>query len=342
MRAKILTIVVIVFALCLLLWFRPKPNQGIDTVEGNSQTMPTPSTSAAPKPGKHEERAQQSNSPATNLPPAQQTTGVRFVDGIPVNQKLLSEWQAPIDFYGKVVDQDSNAVADAKIQFKWDETPLEDGEKSEATASDVIGLFSLHGARGRVLQVWASKDGYYAPKPGFKNFIYSMTEHFQPDSLNPVVFHLRKKGQGTQLITSQNGVSPSVAVRIPKDNTAVTIDLLQQRASPTGQLEISQMKPPWKDATEWSFQMNIPGGGFVENQDEFQFQAPDGNYQPTLQYDFKKTETNWTMHVTKQFYIEFGEPRKYGWLHIESDLAQETVFLTYAISPSGSQDLEPQ
>ena len=41
------------------------------------------------------------------------------------------------------------------------------------------------------------------------------------------------------------------------------------------------------------------------------------------------------------FGIVFGESRKYGWLRIESNLAQETVFLTYAINPSGSQNLEP-
>jgi hypothetical protein len=45
--------------------------------------------------------------------------------------------------------------------------------------------------------------------------------------------------------------------------------------------------------------------------------------------------------VTKQFYITFGEPKKYGWLRIESNLTQETVFLTYAINPTGSYNLEP-
>lgn len=45
--------------------------------------------------------------------------------------------------------------------------------------------------------------------------------------------------------------------------------------------------------------------------------------------------------VSKQFYITFGQPRRYGWLRIESNLAQETVFLTYAINPTGSRNLEP-
>ena len=79
----------------------------------------------------------------------------------------------------------------------------------------------------------------------------------------------------------------------------------------------------------------------MENQDEFQFEAPTANYQTTLDKEFSKDETNWTTQVTKQFYIVFGQPRKYGWLRIESNLAQETVSLTYAINPTGSKNLEP-
>lgn len=130
-------------------------------------------------------------------------------------------------------------------------------------------------------------------------------------------------------------------VRVPKNNNPVQVDLLQKRAGATGQLEISQNKPPWQGATNWAFRMSIPDGGLVENRDEFQFAAPESGYQPTVEYDFTKGETNWTTQVTKQFYIAFGQPRKYGWLRIESNLAQETIFLTYAINPTGSRNLEP-
>jgi len=57
-----------------------------------------------------------------------------------------------------------------------------------------------------------------------------------------------------------------------------------------------------------------------------------------VEYRFTKSETK---RVTKPFYVTLGQPRKYGWLRIESNLAQETIFLTYAINPSGSKNLEP-
>lgn len=134
----------------------------------------------------------------------------------------------------------------------------------------------------------------------------------------------------------------NVAVRIPKNATPVREDFFQKRANAPGQLEISQTKPPWQNATNWSFRLSIPDGGLVENQDDFQFEAPNTGYRSTIEYHFAKGETNWATQVSKQFYIAFGQPRKFGWLRIESNIAQETVFLTYAINPTGSRDLEPK
>ena len=144
-----------------------------------------------------------------------------------------------------------------------------------------------------------------------------------------------------QLITSENGARSDVWVQVPKDGTPVQVDFFQKQASPAGQLEITQNKPPMNTATNWSFTLSITNGGLIENQDEFQFEAPNSGYQPTVEYDFIKGETNWTRQAVKQFYVTFGQPPKYGWLRIKSNLAQQTVFLTYAINPTGSQNLEP-
>jgi len=255
--------------------------------------------------------------------------------------RAVAHWQAPIEFYGKVVDENSNAVSGVNIHFRWIEAPAEGGEKTADTQSGSDGLFSLHGKIGRSLTVWFGKEGYYASHGGQMGFLYALGLGIHsPDPQNPVIFKLRKKGQGAELTTSDNGIRPSVAVRVPKNNTPVRVDFFQRKASATGQVEISQNKPPWKEATEWSLRLSIPDGGFVKNQDEFQFEAPETKYEPTVEYQFTKGETNWTTQVSKQFYIAFGQPRKYGWLRIESNLAQETIFLTYAINPTGSRNLE--
>lgn len=258
-------------------------------------------------------------------------------------QEVLAKWQGSINFYGKVIDEDSNPVEGASIHLQWVEEPTEAGNRHADILSDAEGLFFLTGQRGLDLGVFVGKKGYYTSRGDTHSFNYGPLRgpSFPADSLNPVIFHLKRKGQGVALITSQRGVHLKVDVDVPRDNVPVWVDFFQKQAGATGQLEISQIKPPWQTATNWSYSLSIPDGGLIENQDEYQFVAPTAGYQSTVEYDFSKDETNWTTQVTKQFYIAFGEPRKYGWLRVESNLAQETVFLTYAINPSGSQNLEP-
>jgi hypothetical protein len=258
-------------------------------------------------------------------------------------QAVLAKWQGPINFYGKVIDENSNPVEDASIHFQWVEEPTEAGNRHADVLSDVEGLFSLTGQRGLDLGVFVGKQGYYSSRRDGNSFNYGPLRgpSFPADPLNPVIFHLKKKEQGVVLITSKHGMQLKVDVDVPRNNVPVWVDFFQKQAGATGQLEISQTKPPWQTATNWSYSLSIPDGGLIENQDEYQFVAPITGYQPMVEYDFSKEETNWTTQVTKQFYIAFGEPRKYGWLRVESNLAQETVFLTYAINPTGSQSLEP-
>ena len=258
-------------------------------------------------------------------------------------QQILTLWQTPIDFYGKVVDERTNPVEGASIQFNWNEEPTESGARTSGTTSDSDGLFSLHGQRGPTLTVMVGKEGYHASRGGRKGFSFGSLApgQFSPDPHNPVVFVLWKKGQGAELITSQNGIRPDLVLRVPTDNTPTRVDLLQKKADASGQLEISQKKPPLAEATKWSFSMTIPDGGFVENSDEFPFEAPETNYQSTVELRFTRAEPDWTTHIEKTYYIAFGHPTEYGWLRVETDLSQQSVFLKYAINPSGSRNLEP-
>ena len=33
-----------------------------------------------------------------------------------------NEWQTPMEFYGKVIDENGNAIAGASVRFEWDES----------------------------------------------------------------------------------------------------------------------------------------------------------------------------------------------------------------------------
>ena len=338
MRKSIAIICAVVLILCLWLLLHQKNepmNNSPSEVQVLSSNHPAVSQTAPIKTLPMPKQASDSNSEVIHHRPT-------LTEITNLQQQLLEDWQRPIEFYGKVIDENSNTVMGANISFQWVESPYGENTRHITTQSDANGLFSLQSARGPTLSVTVNKEGYYTSRSTSDSFRYDGSQPFQASSIEPVAFHLRKKGQGAELITSDNGMRPDVWVRLPKDNTPVHVDFFQKQPSASGQLEISQVKPPFQVATNWSFRMSIPDGGLVENQDEFQFAAPESGYQPTVVYDFTKGETNWTAQVSKQFYIAFGQPRKYGWLRIESNLAQETIFLTYAINPNGSRNLEPQ
>jgi hypothetical protein len=238
-----------------------------------------------------------------------------------------------------VLDENGNPVPDAEITFGWSELPTQARHVRASAKSDAMGVFSLHGKRGPSLDVSVSKEGYYASHGGKQGFSYFLG--YSPDPHNPAVFKLRKKGQGEELISSKRGGWPDLTVPLPRDGTPVQVDLLQGKAGSSGDLEISQVKPDWRQATEWSLSLRMLDGGLIEHNEEFPFLAPETGYQPVVELHFRKGDTNWTTQVVKNYYIAFGQPRKYGWLQVRSNISQEANFIKYAVNPSGSRNLEP-
>ena len=264
-------------------------------------------------------------------------------------QNIEEMFRGPIEFYGKVVDENRNPVAAADISFSWNELTVSNQiatDRAQAKSDD-NGFFSLERRSGEGLDVRISKSGYYVAKSNAMSFQYSglsgMPAH-NADRNNPVIFVLVKKGTGASLITSKRGMGDDFGISPPRDGTPLKIDLLNFKTG-EGPLEISQIKPDpknWKQAQEWFFQMKIPDGGFVEyRHQDFPFDAPESGYDSTVRFDLKKGETNWDEAISRDFYIRFGSPPLYGRLHLETAI-DGGVRLTYAINPDGTHNLEPQ
>src|SRR5579862_1845477 len=115
--------------------------------------------------------------------------------------QALNAWRTPIEFYGRVVDESSNPVAGAQIEFRWMELPDNKGSRSSNTTSDSTGLFALQGAKGPTLSVNVSKMGYYTSHATPNGYTYSeaLGDRFHPDAQNPVIFVLRRRGNGEPL-----------------------------------------------------------------------------------------------------------------------------------------------
>jgi len=253
--------------------------------------------------------------------------------------RLVPE-QKPIEFYGKVVDENTNGIAGANIHFIWSTASAENGTLTADTVSASDGTFSLVSGTGSGISVYVSKDGYYETK-GLNHIDYDPSGSGSSKD-NPVLFHFRKKGHGADLVTSQYGLARSLDFSSPRDGSSVRVDFLNRKTGSDGQMEVSQVKPAygsWQSATSWSYRLTIPDGGFVETSEEFPFQAPESGYQPTVDFNFQKSDPNWTERLDKTYYIAFGNPRRYGRIHVQTSISSGTI-LQYAINPDGSQNLE--
>ena len=255
-------------------------------------------------------------------------------------ETVAEKWRKPIEFYGKVIDQHDQPVPGVQVHFVWTDTSA-NGSSEANQSTDAQGSFALSGTTGRLLQVWLSKDGYYVPKTNQNNFDYATGYMADPNS--PVIFRLVKKGEGADLITSQHGMSSTLdfSVSTP-DGSPVRVDFFNRKTGRDGQMEVSQNKPAygqWQTATGWSYRLAIPDGGFVATSNEFPFEAPASGYQPVVEFKFQKGEPGWTERINKTFYIVFGNPRKYGRIHVETTMTTGTI-LEYAVNPNGSRNLE--
>jgi hypothetical protein len=352
-KRHLAAILVLLMALALWGWLRKAPESRTPSAAVGSQNHPlqeeqqhaTLSSPLTPSPA--------TTAQSRSRPHASNTV---VVEGVPIPQAVMDytrntmadpqyDWKQPINFYGKVVDENGAPVPGANIHFTWNDlSPT--GTSHAETTDDESGLFSLTGQQGKRLSVTASKPGYYsAGDARAASFEYANPADglFTPDPNNPVVFHLRKKGAGVDLITSQYGVSPDFPINIPRDGTPVNLDFFQRKIGASGQIQISESKPEhdaWRQATSWWFRMEIPDGGFVEQKDEFPFEAPESGYRAVAQFDFQQGQTNWTTGLKKDFYIKFGNPPRYGRLQVQTDISYGGAIITYAINPDGSRTLE--
>lgn len=350
MRKRIWLAFVVIAVACVLLLF--KATQHRETALPEQRATPTDQSPGRSEPQKAVQRRQrQEPSRATAVPPDAAAPAAASAatpgDSNAVAAQMLASWQAPIEFYGKALDENSNAVAGAKVTFHWVEAPKPDGNRSSTTESDANGLFSLQGARGPSLTVSVSKEGYYTSRQGLPVFRYGLFQdgNFSPDPRNPVIFNLRKQGKRESLITSAFPAGMGQIAQLHHDGTPVELDLSKGTQVPagSGQLKLEF----WRAVTnrnanifDWKCQLTVPGGGLVETPEEFAFQAPESGYQPLVVIDMPATSQDWKGDIRTKYYIQLPDGR-YGRIDFYF-LAFNGVFAVQAaVNPTGSRNLEP-
>ena len=341
MRKRIWIPLVIVLAVCLLLLFKTKQHQRSALPEQGE--APTNQASQPEQPKAVENRRTSNTSQPPPLPPSATPLAQALATTNPMAAMRLAMWQAPIEFYGKVVDENSNVVVGAQVSFHWVEIPAPEGNRTSTTESDGGGLFSLHGKHGPSLKVSVSKEGYYAPHRGEWGFTYALGPGvISPDPQNPVIFNLRKKGMGENLI----GVKQNY--RVARDGTPLGIDLITGKASIGGngdfvvQCWTQDEGKPSGSKYDWRCVVTVPGGGVVTNNDEFAFLAPENGYVLTNEIAMPADRTNWTSDVDLKFYYRLADGR-YGRMTFSMIAGgQHFCMIDSILNPSGSRNLEPK
>ncbi len=344
MRPRILIFCGLVLAVCV--WFLLRRAPEPPKTEAPEVQAPTTNQPLASQPAPPPAKVAAVQNPASGPPPAFAADAIRrgSPEGIKeVQQRALADWQRPIEFYGRVVDENTNPVAGASITFGWSELPTQEAARKATTMSDANGLFSLHGERGPALDVWVGKEGYYASHGGQWGFSY--LNGFLSDPMNPVVFVLRKKGTGESLITSSFPSGMGQIAQLHHDGTPVELDLFNGTQVPagSGQLKLEF----WRAITnqnanifDWKCRLAVPGGGLVETPEEFAFQAPEGGYQSPVVIDMPATNENWRGEIRSKYYLQLPDG-KYGRIDFYF-LPYNGVFTVQsAINPTGSRNLEP-
>lgn len=192
----------------------------------------------------------------------------------------------PINFYGKVVDHHGAPVADADVKLYVNDKPL--GKSSKYfRKTDAAGTFSLTWATGITLGVEVSKLRYrrIPPKDGEVTssgfFEYGLAPSRGPHRSTkgaPTIFTLYKIGMTEPLVKvgERN-------FRLARDGSPMTISLDGRGGHQVifrcwnGELG----RPPGQQKYDWRLEVGVPGGGLMEREDAFAFEAPEGGYGPS-------------------------------------------------------------
>lgn len=262
------------------------------------------------------------------------------------------QWRTPIEFFGKVVDQNNLPIAEAAVEIEWVGTSAVyggDGVGHKKLTSDANGLFIIRGIEGKRLRVLVSKEGYHRRKSwnngSFEYAGFWEPEFIEPDSKNPIQFHLvrKREAEPTYHLDSR------VIVKSPALETH--IDLLSkpvQKAGPSDLFVRITRSPDAGDYRPFDWKIEIEGRNgseLAESEDEFMTLAPTEGYNAGLVREHKALRSSaWPK---TRFYVRNKSRNFYAAVEIEAAAFYPydgdpgaALFVTATINPSNSPNLE--
>jgi hypothetical protein len=253
------------------------------------------------------------------------------------------EWKTPIEFYGKVVDQFSNPVANAEIVLNWTTVvgPIPDPKKT--IYADEDGRFAVNGIQGNGITITADKEGYRSTRDSHQSFEYAKfyrdNFHF-PDPNNPVVFHLHK------MLGSEPMYQFELDSKMSPNGVPLELDVVRGRLQDDGDFAFSIRVGSRHDekGPDYSVTLHaLKGAAFAPTTEAFPYTAPETGYQTETTISQMASNVNYGLVQKLQFYAR-TQDGKYGMVWAEVSLSRfgdDVNFnSTVRYNPSGSRNLE--
>lgn len=262
---------------------------------------------------------------------------------------LARDSRRPIEFYGRVIDQDGNPVAGAKVRGaaeiverwmdqRWDE---------RFVTSDAGGYFHFSGLHGQRLVVSPNKEGYEYKS---ENSLFSYSgltaekERHRPDPKTPVVFTMWKLAGPEELTHARFR-----RAEVPVDGTPTSFDLVTAKKVPAGgdlivKIERHPLHIQRGQRFDWKAILEVPTGGIIQHDDVYPNRAPSEGYASRFTIDMPGTSAEWQSSATRSFYVKARDATLYArmTLRITADYEPPPtgVSLEAWVNTTGSRNLE--
>jgi hypothetical protein len=261
-------------------------------------------------------------------------------------RQMLEAQNKPIEFFGRVIDQDGNPLSGVKLKGKILHlkviVPAPWGSQDEIVSieknTDQNGQFEVDGVSGRSFEIESIQKNNYEAEPWQHTF---GTE--SGSFLNPIIFKMWSTNIHEQLITGEK------KFQIFPDGRSYFIDLTAGTIAESGRGDLKV----WIQYTnqivkgqiyDWSAEIDAIDGGLCLGDSYSMFSAPADGYVPkfSLQQQIKGGQRG--SIGDKKFYVMFNNGKIFGRIQIDliapfNDQVPGLIRLSYAINPSGSRIL---
>lgn len=267
-------------------------------------------------------------------------------------KEIVEAKNVPIDFWGRIIDQDDNPIAGVRVVMRvrhWEFIPAA-GPTSTSPKVEVLsnsdGRFEWHGQTGDSLAVEAvDKPDYKLSPRAPSGFSYGRSpEPFTANPSQPVIIRMWRLGPSEPTISNRGffGFVP--------DGRLYTLDLIKNQKHENrggdGDLTVRISRPNGikpQDRYSWDLELAAVDGGMTEATDEFLCQAPEKGYETKLKIRMDPTDSNWTSVLRRQFYFRSRNGRVYGAMQmtVHPDYAGESaIHVESVVNANGSRNLQ--